>query len=159
LSNLIQLVKKKYDVYAFHDVATLIRDFTWDVLASNCIEMIKARAYGKGFSEEEQKSAWFTLHECLKNILLLLSPIIPIITDHLWKTLYGTNNISDERFPELSYKTNLMSLTDGLLNFNSKVWNIKKERGLSLKEPLQIIIPEELKIFYKDLKAMHNIVD
>jgi valyl-tRNA synthetase len=171
LSNLIQLVKKKYDVYAFHDVATLIRDFTWDVLASNCIEMIKARAYGKGFSEEEQKSAWFTLHECLKNILLLLSPIIPIITDHLWKTIYGPTNISAESFPELSYKTNLisltddliktnlMSLTDDLISFNSKVWNIKKERGLSLKEPLQIQIPEELKIFYKDLKAMHNIID
>jgi len=52
-----------------------------------------------------------------------------------------------------------MSLTDDLINFNSKVWNIKKERGLSLKEPLQIKIPEELKIFYKDLKAMHNILD
>ena len=41
--------------------------------------------------------------------------------------------------------------------FNSKVWNTKKEKGLSLKDSIKIEIPKELDIFKKDLAAMHNL--
>jgi hypothetical protein len=34
---------------------------------------------------------------------------------------------------------------------------LKKEKGLSLKDEIEVEIPEELEPFEKDLKAMHNI--
>jgi hypothetical protein len=43
------------------------------------------------------------------------------------------------------------------MEFNSYVWKIKKERGISFKESVSLSIPEELKPFEKDLRALHNI--
>ncbi len=42
-------------------------------------------------------------------------------------------------------------------DFNSKVWNEKKAKDLSLKDAISIPIPESLSQFEKDLKSMHNL--
>ena len=47
--------------------------------------------------------------------------------------------------------------TQTISDFNSKVWNEKKEKGLSLKDSIKIEIPKELEIFKKDLVAMHHL--
>jgi valyl-tRNA synthetase len=119
--------------------------------------MVKPRAYGQGFTKEEQEAAWFTLHECMKKILLLLAPIVPFITEKIWKEVYSKESIHKQEFPKPRKKSKLEKLTEKILEFNSKVWNLKKEKGLSLKDEIEVEIPKELKIFEKDLRAMHNI--
>ncbi|MCX8176651.1 MAG: class I tRNA ligase family protein, partial [Candidatus Bathyarchaeota archaeon] len=119
------------------------------------IELVKARAYGQGFSKQEQQAAWFALHECFKNILKFLAPIIPFSTDYLWRKLYSKKSIHKEKFEKLKWKG--PNVTQTLINFNSKVWSIKKEKGVPLTAEIQIEVPKELKKFEKDLKAMHNI--
>jgi valyl-tRNA synthetase len=52
-----------------------------------------------------------------------------------------------------------MSITKEITEFNSKVWNEKKRMNLSLKDTIQITIPEGLTQFKKDLQSMHNIKD
>ena len=47
--------------------------------------------------------------------------------------------------------------TQNVIEFNSKVWNEKKEKSLSLKDSIKVVIPKELEIFRKDLTAMHNL--
>ena len=44
-----------------------------------------------------------------------------------------------------------------LVEFNSAVWNEKKSKGLSLKDPISVQVPQELTLFAKDLKTMHNL--
>ena len=44
-----------------------------------------------------------------------------------------------------------------LSEFNSKVWNEKKQKELSLKDSIKIDVPETLNQFKKDLIAMHNL--
>ena len=48
-------------------------------------------------------------------------------------------------------------ISESVIDFNSTVWNAKKEKGLSLKDSIKIEIPKELDIFKKDLVAMHNL--
>ena len=48
-------------------------------------------------------------------------------------------------------------MTQLLSEFNSKVWNEKKQKELSLKDSIKIDVPEELSQFKKDLIAMHNL--
>jgi valyl-tRNA synthetase len=53
--------------------------------------------------------------------------------------------------------------TRQITDFNSMVWNKKKEtvkdgKPLSLKDPISISVPSELMLFAKDLKEMHNLV-
>jgi len=151
LSKLIEECLKGYEDFNFFVPATKIREFAWNLFASQYIEMVKARAYAG------DKAACFTLHTCLKNILLLLAPITPFIAEHIWLQLYGKKSIHLQQFPKAEWRSELTKLTEKIVEFNSKVWNMKKEKGLSLKDKLEINIPIELKSFEKDLRAMHNI--
>jgi len=48
-------------------------------------------------------------------------------------------------------------LTDEITEFNSKIWKMKKDKGLSLKSESKIKISKALIPFRKDLQKMHNI--
>ncbi len=158
LSKLIDECLTGYNNFNFFIPANRIREFVWNLFAPHYIEMVKARAYGKG-SKNEQRSAWFTLHTCLKNILLLLAPITPFITDFIWQSLYSKKSIHLEAFPKTKWKNKkLLALTPLLVKFNSNIWSMKKAKNISLTQPIEVKIPEKLKQFEKDLRNMHNIV-
>jgi valyl-tRNA synthetase len=161
LGELSQLVSDCLDGYKgfnFFVPANRIRDFAWNIFASHYIELAKGRAYGTPFSHEETLSAWFTLHECLKTILLLLAPICPFITEAIWRGIYSQSTIHKELFPSPNiWSKEFVKYGKELVEFNSLVWNEKKARKLSLKDPISIKIPENLRLFEPDLKVMHKI--
>jgi len=157
LSNLVKECMMGYVDFNFFIPSNRIREFTWNTFAAHYLEMVKARAYGSSFTEAERSAAWHTLHTCLKTILLLLAPITPFITESIWRQLYRERSIHRERFPEAEWDVGPSKYTEKLFEFNSKVWNEKKARGLSLKDPINVEIPSELDGFSRDLKAMHNI--
>ena len=157
-------LKKSYDKclegyksFNFFIPATEAREFLWNLFASHYIEMVKKRAYGEGFNEEEQKAAWYTLHKVMKTLLKLLAPIIPFVTDFIWMKMYGRESIHTQLFEERFEVEDLSSYTPKIVEFNSKVWKEKKDRGLSLKDSIKVEIPKELNIFERELKSMHNI--
>ena len=159
LSKLSEDCAAGYSDYNFFIPANRIRDFTWNVFAAHYIELAKGRAYGEGFTETESLSARYTLHECLKTLLLLLAPITPFITESIWLHLYSKESIHKQPFPELSmWRNEELKLTQRLLEFNASIWNEKKSKGLSLKEPISAEIPSDLGEFSKDLRTMHNLV-
>ena len=157
LDKLVKECKAGFDQYNFFVPAIAVREFTWNVFAAHYIEMAKARAYGIGFSDAERDGAIFTLHKVLSTLLKLLAPIIPFITDFLWQTLYSEKSIHTEQQTEQESNEDLTSHTQAISEFNSKVWNEKKEKGLSLKDSIKTEIPKDLEIFKKDLVAMHNL--
>lgn len=156
-SSLAKTINRMYMNYEFSDAAVAIRDFVWNVFASHYIELVKARAYGLTADKKDQKSAWYTLHECLQTYLKLLSPIIPFITDYIWQQLYSSKSIHAEKYPDAVWTSNLTKLTSKLIEFNSLVWNKKKEMKLSLKDAVAVRVPKQLAAFENDLVVMHNI--
>ena len=157
LDKLISVCNEGYSKYNFFIPATALREFTWNIFAAQYIEMAKARAYGIGFDDDERDGAIFTLHKVLSTILKLLAPITPFITEHLWQTLYSKNSIHKEQLPKMENIENMTNMTQVIVEFNSKVWNEKKQNNLSLKDSIKIDIPENLNQFKKDLIAMHNL--
>ncbi|MDC0142300.1 valine--tRNA ligase [Candidatus Nitrosopelagicus sp.] len=157
LNKLISVCKEGYSKYNFFIPSTAIREFTWNIFAAQYIEIAKARAYGIGFTDEERDGAIFTLHKVLSTILKLLAPITPFITEHLWQTLYSQDSIHKENLPDIENVDDMSEMTQLLSEFNSKVWNEKKQKELSLKDSIKIDVPETLSQFKKDLIAMHNL--
>ena len=160
LDNLVKECKRGYDDYNFFIPAIAIREFTWNLFAAHYIEMVKGRAYGIDFSDEERDGAIFTLHKVLSTILKLLAPITPFITEYLWKILYSDQSIHKEKHVEPESSSELdgfVQFTKEITEFNSKVWNEKKSEELSLKDSIAIPVPEGLSEFSKDFTAMHNL--
>ena len=167
LSILIEDCKKGYNDFNFFVPSNAIREFTRNLFAAHYIEMVKARAYNQEDSIGH-KSAIFTLHLCLSTILLLLAPICPFITEELWTKIYSAKSIHVQHLPDFSQGDyhELSKYTGLITDFNSKVWNKKKEtisektgKPLSLKDPLEISIPTELNLFKKDLGLMHSLIE
>ncbi|KAG2472355.1 MAG: Valine--tRNA ligase [Nitrosopumilales archaeon] len=157
LDRLISECKKGYVEYNFFIPAIALREFTWNLFAAHYIEMVKSRAYGIGFSEEEKNGAIYTLHKTLSTILKLLAPITPFITDYLWQTLYSKQSIHKELQVQQESPEDMTKFSKEIIEFNSNVWNEKKRKNLSLKDSVSISIPENLIQFKKDLRSMHNL--
>ncbi len=157
LSHVTKRCLEGYKEFNFFIPATELRDFLWGSFASHYLEMAKTRAYGIGFTKADQKAAWSTLHECLRTMLLLLGPIAPHLTDSVWRKLYGKRSIHSELFPRTARKEAYRKYTRPLVDFNSELWKIKKEKGLSLSSPIISEIPSTLRLFEEDLRAMHKI--
>jgi len=158
LRNTYQKCIEGYKSFNFFIPANEMREFIWNIFASHYIEMVKKRAYGEQFSEEEQKAAWYTLHKVLKISLKLLAPIIPFVTDYIWLSLYSNKSIHLEKFEDEIMATDYSKYTKALIEFNSFVWKKKKESNLSLTDKISLKIPIELKEFERELKTMHNII-
>ncbi|HEV8386837.1 MAG TPA: valine--tRNA ligase [Nitrososphaera sp.] len=162
LAKLEQECRRGYDEYNFFVPANAIRDFTWNVFAPHYVEMVKGRVYSPE-NDQGHKSALYTLHRCLSGILLLIAPITPFISDELWTKIYSDKSVHLQKiYREEKPDAEMASYTKQITEFNSLVWNKKKEtikdgKPLSLKDPIDITIPPELAPFKDDLKAMHNL--
>jgi valyl-tRNA synthetase len=167
LSKLVIICNKGYDDFNFFIPANAIRDFTWNLFAAHYIELVKGRVYDLK-NKTGQYSATFALHRCYSTILLLLAPVCPFITEKLWTTIYSHGTIHLQELPSAEHyyhlENDLTRYTRPITDFNSMVWNKKKEtisketgKPLSLKDSIRVSIPVELQVFEEDLRAMHNI--
>ena len=162
LNKTIEKCDSGYADFNFFVPAIEIKNFAWNLFADNYLEMVKARAYNKNkeFSTAQQNSAVKTLNLVLENIIKILAPVCPFITEKLWMEMFSKDSVHLQVFPEKieSIAKHAPDLTEKLTEFNSAVWKFKKEKGLSLNSELQeLTAPEELSEFSADLKAMHNI--
>jgi valyl-tRNA synthetase len=185
LAELAQLVKecrRGYSDYNFFVPANAIREFTWHLFAAHYIEMVKGRAYATNNNSHSnnsnnddgddeymgKRSALYTLHRCFSMILSLIAPVIPFIVEELWTKMYSNETTIHRqamfRIEEGEEDAEITKYTKHIIEFNSMVWNKKKEtisketgKPLSLKDPIDISVPPELEQFREDLKTMHNV--
>jgi len=155
LAELNELIKEcdgGYQEFNFFIPATKIRDFIWNMFAPHYIEMVKHRAY------EGDESALYSLHEVLRNVLRLLAPICPFITDRIYRDVYG-RTVHKESLPRPKDAWDMDGKpTEKIVEFNSLIWKQKKEKGLSLNAEFKGDVPVDLALFAEDLKAMHHLV-
>ncbi len=155
-------IKSGYESLDMFEPITLLYELIWDVFASHYVELSKARAYNRDgkYGSEEQRSAWRTLHEILRNSLVLLSPIMPFITDYSFRSLYG-KSVFNERLPSGFMKSEEEQLAKdarSIMEINKALWAYKKSRGMKLKESIEgiVAIDGRLKSYIKDLEALHK---
>jgi len=158
IEDLIAFTDKNYSEYEFHKPMLKVRHFLWELLASNYIELVKNRAYNQNneYSEQETNAAKWTLHYLLKRLVTLAYPVIPQLCSTIG-TAIGID-LHNTEFPKANQGKSNLTLLDALVTFNGEIWKKKKEKGIALNATIEgISIPENLKIFEKDLKSCHKI--
>jgi valyl-tRNA synthetase len=158
LKKVMEEAKKDFDSLDFYGPANLLRNYIWNFFADHYLEAVKPRAYMAG-SREEALSAWYTLHRVLRTCLITLSPVIPFITDYLFRNMYG-EPVMNQPFPNLDD----IELVDGelatlFMNLNSAVWKLKKRLNVPLNESInyRVYLPEKFKGLGPDLVRMHKV--
>ncbi len=159
---LVERIVPECNLLDFHKPAIEIRGFTWNFFADHVLEMLKGRSLNSDstFTEKEQQSAWFTLHEVLKVISRALAPMTPFITDRIYREIYDEKGIHRHSYPtpQKTWTSPLTEYTELLLQTNSGFWKYKRENNLSLRQGIpEAYISENLKLWARDLQAMHGI--
>jgi len=156
-----RVIKSYEDLDVFDPINDLYR-LVWDVFASNYLEAVKQRAYGlEDLNQEEVLGARYTLHRVFKLALKLLHPIMPFVTDYIWREMYSSKGLGREVITqeELTDLGGDEKLINALIQVNSAVWKYKKENNISFSEPLEgvLYLPNEYEAISEDLKTLHRI--
>lgn len=100
LQNIIKKVSNNFDKFEFGEAGRSLYGFIWNDFADWYIEMTKQSLNGNG----DKKAVQQTLAYVLDNILRLLHPIMPFVTEEIWLSLPGRNkdteSITVTSYPE-----------------------------------------------------------
>ena len=162
LNSLIKKVNESYDDYEPTKAGRMIQSFVVDELSNWYVRLCRKR-FWKGELTEDKKAAYYTLHLCLKEVSILMSPISPFYSDLLYRDLSSSNSsvhLSD--FPE--YQPHLINLgLEEKMNLcqqvSSLVLSIRKKEKIKVRQPLQkILIPSKGESFEKAIKEVEALI-
>ncbi len=98
LNQTIIEVHKSLNGYRFNDTASAMYQFVWHEFCDWYLELIKPDLYGK--SEKNKSQAQAVLLTVLQNVIKLLHPVIPFVTEEIWHVLPGErSSIMLEPYP------------------------------------------------------------
>ena len=125
LNDVVKEVCENMDAFELGVAAGKIYDFIWDSYCDWYIELSKPRLNGE--NEESKLAAQKVLLYVLTEILKLLHPFMPFITEEIWQALpHGGEALMIERYPE--YRAELSFPADEQ-NFEMVMTAIKAVRA------------------------------
>jgi valyl-tRNA synthetase len=160
----VERIDRAYSDLDVYEPGNLLYELAWDVFASHYIELVKERAYNRDnrYSVDEQRSAWITLHRILKGILVMLSPIMPFVTDDIHRRLYG-DSVHKQAFPKVEMdresRERYASIARKIIEVNKAVWAYKRKNNIRIREGIGdavILVPQLLERAARDLEALHK---
>ena len=89
LRKVTQEVENALDTYKFNEAANAAYQFVWHEFCDWYLEAAKPALYGKD-QDRSRDAARQVLWTALRDILILLHPFIPFVTEEIWSKLPGT---------------------------------------------------------------------
>ena len=141
---------KNIEKYQFHEIASLIYHFTWHTFCDWYIEFIKSDFANNEKSEETKKvSGWIFIQ-----ILKLLHPIMPFITEKLWLSLVDSQSfLMSQNFTKISFDNSFNDsnkYTKKVIEMMTALRNLRANLNISYKNEIEIFVDtknEDLKKF------------
>ena len=142
--------EENIEKYQFHEIASLIYHFAWHTFCDWYIEFIKSDFANDEKSEETKKvSGWIFIQ-----ILKLLHPIMPFITEKLWISLVDTQSfLMSQNFTEISFDNSFNDsnkYTKKVIEMMTALRNLRANLNISYKNEIEIFVDtknEDLKQF------------
>ncbi len=169
MNTTIKEVTRNLENYDLSLAAGRIYDFTWDEYCDWYIEMVKSRLYGQ--DEKSKETAEKVLLFVLENILKLLHPFMPFITEEIWQHLpieadalivsdwpkYDENLIYEESEKAIEYiKTAITRIRNARAEMNI-IPSRKSEQIFVSKDKRIRGVLKSGEQYFKDLASADNI--
>jgi valyl-tRNA synthetase len=147
LNNITQEVNDSLNSYKMNDAVKKIYNFVWGDYCDWYIEFSKSRIYGD--SDEDRDIVRAVAIYVLKDILKLLHPFTPYITEEIWSFFNKDESLLVlEHFPESIAEHDYIqsqSNIELLKELVSSIRNIKSDLGISPKKEIMIYCRGEVK--------------
>ncbi len=148
LQRLIDSCTETFERYEYSKAKQDTEQFLWNVFCDNYLEIVKDRLYNpEKYHKEARRSAQFGLYETLLNILKLLAPILPFITEEIYQLYFaekeGKKSIHISAWPafDQDYIDEAAEKAGDLaVDIISAVRKFKSEKQMSLKAELEQLI-------------------
>ncbi|KAK3163855.1 hypothetical protein QOZ80_1AG0009240 [Eleusine coracana subsp. coracana] len=138
LHELIDKVSTSYDKFFFGDAAREIYDFFWGDFADWYIEASKTRLYHSGDDSASSKAQSVLLY-VFENVLKLLHPFMPFVTEELWQAFpYRKQALMVTPWPTTDLPKDLRSIKR-FQNLQSLIRGIRNVRAEYSVEPAKRI--------------------
>ncbi|MFH0936186.1 MAG: valine--tRNA ligase, partial [Candidatus Woesearchaeota archaeon] len=163
LSKLIKICTQSFNNYDFFKPKTETENFFWHVFCDNYLEIVKDRLYNpKNYNKNAKLSAQYTLYINSLNILKLMAPIMPFITEEIYQNYFikyeKSKSIHISQWPNLKIENKKAEkIGDLFMEILAKVRQFKTQKQKSLKEEVILTLDKKqlqlLKPVLQDLKA------
>ena len=161
LDLLIKDCTEAFENYEYSKVKSETEKFFWHVFCDNYLEIVKDRLYNpEKRGKEARKSAQFVLYNAFLDVIKLLAPIMPFITEEIYFKYYENvlkkKSVHILQWPkERSVNKNIIETGDKFVEAVSFVRKEKAKKGKSLKEKIKVLVCDQtLRDFEEDLKAV-----
>ncbi|WP_320675380.1 valine--tRNA ligase [Prochlorococcus sp. MIT 1341] len=143
---------KRYQTYNLGEAAKGLYEFAWNDFCDWYLELIKKRINpDEKESLKDQKIAQKILHKVLTELLIMLNPLMPHLTEELWHSI--TNNshrefLSLQAWPVLDKSYIDTTLEESFENIIGAIRVIRNLRALaelkpSLSAPVRLVTPRK----------------
>ncbi|MDD1723623.1 MAG: valine--tRNA ligase [Methanospirillum sp.] len=133
LSGTVREVSESLETYQFDKGLKAIREFAWDVLADNYIEIVKGRLYGQS---PDRDGACVAIRRSLDAICRMLAPFTPYFSEEIWSYL---SDESVHKQPWVSCTFDDAKAGESgeiLVKVIAEIRRYKHDKGLALNAPL-----------------------
>jgi len=150
LNDVIASVTASFEEYRYDDACNAIYSFVYDKFCSWFIELSKGILNSDNATLKAQRAN--VLKYCFKEIMKLIHPVTPFITEEIWQHLKNEDEplIITAQFPEFNGKHCFKSDVDNMNKFmeiTTNIRNLRSSVNLSPKENIEIC-------FYTDDEAV-----
>lgn len=159
LNKVIDEVSTNLNKYEIGIAAEKIYDFTWNVFCDWYIELVKPRLYGN--DDKLKESAISVLIYTLTNVIKLLHPFMPYITEEIYSYLPNKNDmLINETWPKYSENKVYQKeeeIIDRLVESVISIRNSRQEMNIAPKKKSDVYIltsDNDLEADFKQLESL-----
>ncbi len=142
---------KAIDTYSFNDAANELYQFFWMTFCDWYLEIIKERLFkGEG---DNKAQAIATAAYVIEKSMILLHPIIPFVTEHIYQTVTENDTIMYETYPDnldFGYDADEKAI-DNVIELISSIRNIRGEYNIPPALELEVFVSAD-----SNLQAMYE---
>ncbi len=138
------------DEYRFNDAAAQLYQFVWHEFCDWYVEMSKPALYGNQ-GENRARATRGVLWRVLHDMLILLHPLTPFVTEEIWHQLPGAEDSimrapfpgDNERLPTLTAHPEAEAATATLMQVITGIRNIRGEMNIGPSMKLSVILQSD----------------
>ncbi|MBQ4263016.1 MAG: isoleucine--tRNA ligase [Bacilli bacterium] len=144
-NNLIKNVTNEMEKYDLNKTVHLVQDFVCDDLSNWYIRRNRRRFWDSELNTSK-KAVYQTTYEILIGISKLIAPIVPFLSEEMYRNLTGETSVHLSKYPECDetkIDTKLEEKMDLVIELISYARSAREDSKIKVRQPISEVIFEE----------------